>query len=133
MDATAHNLSERDDDVTAHNHSPACARTRHQDGTHAHDGRVDHFRHRHRVHAYWIGIAGVVVEFLLIGSMTMLLNPGVDAGSDPCTMLPGGWQLCATPDYSAIALYCGAGLIGALIGYGIGSLLRRHLHKADSV
>ena len=58
------------------------------------------------VHAYWIGIAGVVVEFLLIGSMTMLLNPGVDAGSDPCTMLPGGWQLCATPDYSAIALYC---------------------------
>ncbi len=80
-----------------------------------------------------LGIAGVVVEFLLIGSMTMLLNPGVDAGSDPCTMLPGGWQLCATPDYSAIALYCGAGLIGTLIGYGIGSLLRRHLHKADSV
>ena len=32
------------------------------------------------VHAYWIGIAGVVVEFLLIGSMTMLLSPGVDAG-----------------------------------------------------
>lgn len=83
--------------------------------------------------AYWIGIAGVVVEFLLIGSMTMLLYPGVDTGDSPCVTLPGGWQLCATPDYSAIALYCGAGLIGALIGYGIGSLLRHHLRKADPV
>lgn len=64
------------------------------------------------VHAYWIGVAGVVVEFLLIGSMTMLLYPGVDADGSPCAVLPGGWQLCATPDYSAIALYCGAGLVG---------------------
>ena len=85
------------------------------------------------VHAYWIGVAGVVVEFLLIGSMTMLLYPGVDADGSPCAVLSGGWQLCATPDYSAIALYGGAGLVGALIGYGIGSLLRRHLRKADPV
>ena len=85
------------------------------------------------VHAYWIGVAGVVVEFLLIGSMTMLLYPGVDADGSPCAVLYGGWQLCATPDYSAIELYGGAGLVGALIGYGIGSLLRRHLRKADPV